>query len=190
MTSFWAGELVTLRAMSGEDWEYYKRFNENSRDSRSVNRIELPRSDDNYRREAVEVAEKYSVGDTFALGIERNDQRVLVGALSTRRVDNRAGSFEYGLEIERSHQRRGYGSEAAALSLRYMFDERRHRKCTVLIYYFNYASVALHKALVFVNEGRLREHEFFQGRYCDVIIMGILDTEFRDKFGGGEVADD
>jgi RimJ/RimL family protein N-acetyltransferase len=176
--------------MSSEDWEYYKRFNANSQDSRSVHMIELPRSDENYRREAAEVAENYSGGDAFALGIERNDQRALIGALSTRKVDPRAGSFEYGLAIERPHQRQGFASEAATLLLRYMFDERRYHKCTVSIYDFNHASVALHKSLGFASEGRLREQEFFQGRYCDVIIMGILDTEFRRKFGGSEVLDD
>lgn len=176
--------------MSGADWEYYRRFNASSQDSRSVYMIEPPKSDEAYRREATEVADNFPRGDTLALGIERNDQRILVGACSTRKVDPRAGSFEYGVAIERSHQRQGFPSEAAVLLLRYMFDERRYHKCTVSIYDFNHASIALHGSLGFVDEGRLREQEFFQGRYCDVVVMGILDTEFRRKFGSGEASDD
>jgi RimJ/RimL family protein N-acetyltransferase len=72
-----------------------------------------------------------------------------------------------------AHQRRGYASEAVLLLLRFMFGERRYHKCEVHIYAYNLASLALHRSLGFVDEGRLRDPEFFAGGHHDVVVMGM-----------------
>lgn len=62
--------------------------------------------------------------------------------------------------------------------LRFMFSERRFHKCGARIFAHNEASLALHRRLGFVEEGRLRDQVFFDGRHHDVVMMGILAAEF------------
>ena len=59
-----------------------------------------------------------------------------------------------------------------------MFTERRYHKCLVDIHANNVASLRLHKRLGFVTEGLLREQEYFDGRYQDVVLMGIRGPDF------------
>ncbi len=46
------------------------------------------------------------------------------------------------------------------------------------VYAFNDASLALYRSLGFVEEGRLRQHEFFAGTYHDVVLLGITADEY------------
>lgn len=59
-----------------------------------------------------------------------------------------------------------------------MFDENRYHKCQVRTFAHNEASLALHRQLGFVEEGRLRELVYLSGRYHDVVMMGMLADEF------------
>ena len=88
--------------------------------------------------------------------------------------------YGYGIGVGAAHQRRGYASEAVLLLLRFMFGERRYYKCEVHIYVYNVASLALHRSLGFVDEGRLRDHEFFAGRHHRRGGDGMTATEFAE----------
>ena len=178
-SSFWAGGLVRLRPIEALDWEYYATFDRYSTDVRGVSAIGLPKSDETYQRETHELADRKPEGDCFSLGIEMVAETILVGALATFDADPRTGCFKYGIAIQQRYQRRHYATEAISILLRYMFGERRYHKCTVEIYDFNKASLALHAGLGFRQEGRLREQTYFDGQYHDLILMCLLTEEFR-----------
>jgi len=46
----------------------------------------------------------------------------------------------------------------------------------------------LYERLGFVRESRKREHFFYDGRYWDQIGLGMLEHEWREKYGGEEDA--
>lgn len=184
--SIWAGASVRIRGFEPEDSDYFARFEADSFDARNVFRITPPRSAEQHRRQAEELGTRTSDEETFAAAIELPAVGI-IGAISTINVDHRAGRFMYGLAIERPHRRKGYAAEAATLLLAYMFHERRFHKCEVQIYAFNDASLGLHEKLGFRREGLLRESEYFGGRYCDVVVMGITAPEFRRSHPPGEL---
>lgn len=64
--------------------------------------------------------------------------------------------------------------------LRFMFAERRYHKCEARIFAHNEASLALHRRLGFVEEGRLRDR-VFAGRHRDLVVMGMLADEFTQR---------
>lgn len=41
------------------------------------------------------------------------------------------------------------------------------------------ASLALYRRLGFVEEGRLRQHEFFAGSHHDLVLLGSTAAEYR-----------
>ncbi|MEU5978290.1 GNAT family protein [Streptomyces sp. NPDC047315] len=186
MTSFWTGERVRLRGVEPEDWAAFMRFDAHSGHQRTADALHPPRSAEGYRAWAKEAATAAPDGDAFRVAVEAVSTGELVGTLNTHETDARTGRFAYGIAIGDEHQRKGYASEAAVLLMRFMFAERRYHKCEVQIHAYNEASLALHRRLGFVAEGRLREAEFVAGRYCDVVLMGILADEFAERHSLGE----
>ncbi|MGI5354023.1 GNAT family N-acetyltransferase [Streptomyces sp. CA-252508] len=183
--SFWTGERVRLRGIEPEDWQAFMEFDAHTGHQRSVDVLHPPRSAERYHAWAAEQSVAAPGGDDFRLAVEALDTGDVVGSLATDGADPRSGRFRYGIGIVGEHQRRGYASDAVVLLLRFMFGERRYHKCEAGIHAFNDASLALHRRLGFVEEGRLRDHEFFAGRHHDLVLMGMTAPEFaaRHPFG-------
>jgi RimJ/RimL family protein N-acetyltransferase len=148
-----------------------------------------PRSAESHRAWAKEQAVSKSDGDCFQLAIEAADTGEVVGAVGSHHADVRSGWFEYGITIGAEFRRNGYATEAALLLLRHMFAERRFHKCQVRIFAHNEASLALHRRLGFVEEGRLRENVFMAGRHHDLVLMGMIAGEFTQLHLTGEFRD-
>ncbi|MFJ1625819.1 GNAT family N-acetyltransferase [Streptomyces sp. NPDC088190] len=176
MTSFWRGKRIRLRGIEPDDWAAFMRFAED--EERLGDLLNPPRSAAGHRAWAQEQATTGSEGDCFRLVIEAADTGEAVGAVGASHADPRAGWFEYGITIGADHRRNGYASEAVLLLLRFMFAERRFHKCQARILAHNEASLALHRRLGFVEEGRLRDHVYFAGRHHDLVTVGMLADEF------------
>lgn len=181
MSTFWTGRRVRLRGIEPADWSTFMQFDGYAEHQRSVAAIHPPRSAEGYRAWAKEQAVAPAAGDCFQLAIETVDGGELVGSLSTQDAEPRAGRFRYGIGIGGPHQRRGYATESVVLLLRFMFGERRYHKCEAGIYAYNEPSLGLHRRLGFVEEGRLRDHEFLAGRYHHLVLMGMTADEFGER---------
>ncbi|WP_405533909.1 GNAT family N-acetyltransferase [Streptomyces sp. NBC_00075] len=185
MTSFWTGKRVRLRGIEPDDWAAFMGFAVD--EERLGDLLNPPRSAEALRAWAKEQAVAKSDGDCFGLVIEAVDTGKIVGAVSSRDADPRAGRFEYGVTMGAGHRRKGYAAEAVRMLLRFMFAERRYHKCEARIFAHNEASLALHRRLGFAEEGRLRDHVFCAGRYHDLVVMGILADEFAQLHSMGEL---
>ncbi|MGW0569288.1 GNAT family N-acetyltransferase [Streptomyces tauricus] len=182
MASFWTGERVRLRGIEPDDWTALMRIEAD--EERLGDLVRPPRSAEGHRARAKELAVAASDGDCFTLVVETLDTGQPVGVVGSHHADARAGWFEYGISLGAEHRRKGYATEAATLLLRYMFAERRFHKCQARVFAHNQASLALHRGLGFVEEGRLREHVFFDGGHHDVVMLGLLADEFSPPHPG------
>ncbi|MFD0344818.1 GNAT family N-acetyltransferase [Streptomyces sp. NPDC127117] len=187
MTSFWTGKRIRLRGIEPDDWTALMRFAED--EERLGDLLNPPRSAESHRARAKEQAVVKSDGDCFQLAIEAADTGEVVGAVGSFHADARSGWFEYGITIGAEFRRNGYAAEAVLLLLRYMFAERRFHKCQVRIFAHNEASLALHRRLGFVEEGRLRDHVFMAGRHHDLVLMGMIVDEFTELHLAGGLRD-
>ncbi|MFI2186780.1 GNAT family N-acetyltransferase [Streptomyces sioyaensis] len=176
MTSFWTGKRVRLRGIEPDDWTAFMGFAAD--EERLGDLLQPPRSAESYRAWTQEQAATRSDGDCFQLAIEAVDTGEIVGAVGSHHADPRAGWFEYGVTIGAAHRRKGYAAEAVVLLLRFMFAERRYHKCQARIFADNETSLALQRRLGFIDEGRLRDQVFFAGRHHDLVMMGMLASEF------------
>ncbi|MGW4209052.1 GNAT family N-acetyltransferase [Lentzea sp. NPDC004789] len=181
MTSVWVGERVRLRAVEPEDWESFRKFDEDSVTQRAADMVHPPWSAARLREWAEKAALKKVEQDQFQLAIESIEDGRLVGTIGTHWTDQRAGRFCYGIALGREFHRRGYASEAVRLLLTFMFGERRFHKCEANVWAFNEPSMALQRSLGFTEEGRLRDHEFFAGRHHDVVVFGMTAPEFAAR---------
>lgn len=184
MGSLWAGERVRLRGVEPEDWEAFRRFDEHTDDMRALDRVRPPWSRAGYRQWAADRAVEAPQGDDFRLVIAMIEDDTAVGMINTVGANPRTGRFEHEIAIGRGYQGRGYAGEAITILLHFMFTERRYHKAEVSIYAYNEASLALHRRLGFVEEGRRRDHEYSQGAYHDLVLMGMTRAEYMAHLGG------
>ncbi|HVU10342.1 MAG TPA: GNAT family protein [Phototrophicaceae bacterium] len=173
------GKLIRLRAVEATDWENHIQWDQDSELARLSYEIPFPRSTMGYREWAEREAQRPPENDVYRFQMETLDGNVEVGTINTNRCDLRSGTFGYGLAISAPYQRKGYGSEAIRLVLRYYFLERRYQKCSVEVYSFNEPSQRLHEHLGFTLEGRLRRMVYTNGQFYDSLWYGITREEFE-----------
>ena len=181
--SIWVGDKVQLRGHEPEDAESQELF-ARSTDQRSGWMIQLPQSRAATRKQFEEAGLKRPAVDSveFSLTIARREDNLMVGGINVHDADRVNGTFAYGVGIEPGHKGNGYAPEAIVLLMRFMFDERRFQKCEARIYDYNAASLGLHRKLGFVEEGRLRRHQFLGGEYHDEFIFGMTADEFHELY--------
>ena len=173
-----AGRLVRLRGVRAEDGPAFLAMDRDTDGARRWDETNLPRTDDRSRAWLEGQITKDRSDDSAFLAIERLEDGAVVGSMSVGRASPRHGRFGYGLGIATEYRRRGYGTEAITLLLRFYFGELRYAKCDTSIYSFNEPSLRLHEKLGFRTEGRIRQAIFTAGEHHDEILVGITSTEF------------
>lgn len=175
---FWQGKLTRLRPLTIEDAEksWEGQFDSPSRQMLQLG-IELPATRDRKREQLAKRANCQDIDGLIVFAIETLDGDN-VGGLSYHSRDRKNGNFSFGVTIDAPHWRKGYACDATRILLRYGFMERRYHKCSSACIEGNTASIRLHLALGFSEEGRRREQVYFNGRYYDELLFGLTFDEF------------
>ena len=88
-----------------------------------------------------------------------------------------------GINIVRRYQGQGFGSEAVKWVLRWGFHYAQLHRIELAAFEYNKGAVKLYERLGFVPEGRKRDFLWFEGRYWDLIMLGMLEGEWRERYG-------
>lgn len=94
-------------------------------------------------------------------------------------IDESHGSADLRLAMRPAMRGRGYGTEAIGLVLGLAFDGLGLHRVGLDVLAINPRAQALYEGVGFRVEGRLREAYRDGERWCDAIVMGILEEEFR-----------
>jgi RimJ/RimL family protein N-acetyltransferase len=104
----------------------------------------------------------------------------LVGTCQLHSLHTIYRSAELQIRIgERDNQGKGYGSEAVYLLLRHGFEDRNLHRIGLHVFDDNLAAIRIYTKAGFKEEGRLREAAFINGRLKDILLFGLLRSEFR-----------
>jgi RimJ/RimL family protein N-acetyltransferase len=177
-TYYWQDDMVRLRAVEPDDWElhYYNRFDSPAR--RQVDyAVELPPTEAEARA-FVERFKDFAEGTGRLMFTVENMQGEAVGGVNLNSIDERQGTFSIGMQIDRDHRGKGYGTAAMRLILRYAFFERRLHKYNGSVVEGNLASATMLTKVGCREEGRRRENVYTDGRYRDEILYGLTCDEF------------
>jgi len=88
----------------------------------------------------------------------------------------------WGLVLDRKFWRQGFGTEAAGLVIRYVFEDLGFRRLKSYTHSGNPGSMKFQEKLGFVTEAVLRREYFFGGEYVDGIDYGMLREDFEKAF--------
>ena len=176
------GTLVRLRAMEPEDLEdAYKWVND-----REVTlwltslRYPVSRKDE---QKWIDDAPTNSFGDV-RLAIETKDGKH-IGGINLHRVNPEDRKAGLGIMIgEKDHWSNGYGTDAIKTLLSFAFDEMNLHRVWLHVFADNERAMACYQKCGFREEGRLRQEVYQDGRYYDVVLMGVLETEFAEVRNG------
>lgn len=178
--NFWQGKHVRLRGVEPSDATTFFEWNLDSEMARNLDFVWPPVSQAQVSTWVEEVSQKKMEDGMFTWVIE-DASGTAVGSISTHHCNPRNGTFSYGVNVARQHQRQGYAAEAIALVLRYYFEELRYQKVTVQVNSFNEASAALHEKLGFLREGTLRRMVYSGGAYYDAHWYGMTKEEWEQS---------
>jgi RimJ/RimL family protein N-acetyltransferase len=84
------------------------------------------------------------------------------------------------IDVLRKHQGKGYGSEAIRWGIWWAFQMAGLHRVQIKAFSFNTGAMRLYERLGFKEEGRIRDHMWFNGGWHDGMIYGMLEDEWRD----------
>jgi RimJ/RimL family protein N-acetyltransferase len=115
----------------------------------------------------------------FALTLKPSGQ--LIGNCGVRRDSPGALEGDIGYELDPRFWGRGYATEAAQAVLQFGFTQMSLHRITARCVAENTASAHVLEKLGMLQEGRLREHQYFKGRWWDTLLYAILYDEWRTQ---------
>jgi RimJ/RimL family protein N-acetyltransferase len=108
-----------------------------------------------------------------------------VGNCGFHEIDWRNRSAEVGIFIgDKAYWNKGIGTQVMRLLVGYGFDTLNLHRIWLQVYANNLRAIRSYEKTGFVHEGRKREAEIKQGQYIDLLLMSILDHEYRQQKEG------
>jgi len=86
-----------------------------------------------------------------------------------------------GYWLEPSYQGRGIITRACANLLDYLFDEVGIHRVTIQCGTGNHRSCAIPQRLGFVHEGVMRQAQWVNDRWIDLVVWGMLEQDWRER---------
>ena len=84
---------------------------------------------------------------------------------------------------DKAHWNGGYGTDAVLTVLHFAFRQMNLNKVALGVFDFNERAMAVYRKCGFVEEGRLREDYFQDGRYWEQVRMSVLRREWEALHG-------
>jgi len=175
---FRIGERAYLRPIDAEDAPFLQRWVNDP----DVNRYLGSYLPVNGARERDWVDGLYKEPDDVVLliALKEGDRPIGCCGLHQKRHDRPARSAELGILIgEKDCQDRGYGGEAMRLLCEYGFNRLNLHRIGLRVYDYNRRAIRCYEKVGSLVEGMLRDGHRADGEWHDVVMMGLLEHEFR-----------
>ncbi|MBQ3022811.1 MAG: GNAT family N-acetyltransferase [Clostridia bacterium] len=112
---------------------------------------------------------------------DENEKKVL-GLVSLLSINNINRSGELHIMIGNAESRgKGLGTFAVRAMVNHAFDNLNLRRIELQVLENNVAAIGLYKKVGFIKEGLKRESNYKNGRYENMMLMGLL----KDEYNGG-----
>ncbi|MBV9790091.1 MAG: GNAT family N-acetyltransferase [Chloroflexi bacterium] len=106
----------------------------------------------------------------------------VIGSVGLHHRDRRLHMSAFGIAIyDREYLGKGYGRDAIATLFKWAFDIQNYRRIWLETWSTNERAIRCYQSLGFVEEGRLRQHGYYDGKYFDVVLMGLMRSEWEAR---------
>ena len=114
--------------------------------------------------------------------IRDKESNTLIGHCGLYYISWVCRTGEFGIYIgDKTYRNGGYGSDALRTLIKDGFEDLNLNRiwCEV---YDNNAALDIYKHIGFIYEGKMRENYYNEGKYWDSHILGMLKTEYNEKY--------
>lgn len=170
------GRLVRLRAYEREDLDSVMSWVNDPEVTRTLASFPFPMS----RGQEAEWLERAAMGegDDKVFAIETKEGEYLEG-LGFHKIDWKNRNLELGIVVGKKEQwNRGYATDAILVALDLAFNRLNMHKVYLRVFDYNKAAIRCYEKCGFKKDGVLRQGFYLNDHYHDVILMGILKSEF------------
>lgn len=124
-----------------------------------------------------ELEQESSSKYTFLIEIYDKTAIGYCGLMGVEPVSRRAELF---IRIGyKEKQGQGYGKETLKSLLSFAFEDLNLNRLFITVFTDNTKAIALFEMLGFKKEGTLRSHQYAQGQYKNMVMMGLLRAEWE-----------
>jgi ribosomal-protein-alanine N-acetyltransferase len=117
----------------------------------------------------------------FQLAVTLKNTGQLIGNCGLRMRSAGAHEGDIGYELDPAYWGQGYATEAARAMLQFGFTRFHLHRIWSWCIADNAASARVLEKLGMRQEGRLREKEYFKGRWWDTLLYAILEQEYQTR---------
>src|SRR5690625_79427 len=171
---------LKLRKMTLEDTELYHKW----RNDLEVMHFTNPSLDVYPMETTKQFVDQVILGSQNAKSyiiVEKENEKS-IGVVSLINIDYKNRNAECIIDIgEKEYWGKGFGSEGLRLVLDYAFYEMNLHRVSLRVFSFNVRAIRMYKRIGFKEEGNSRQSLFRDGKWHDIIHMGILQTEYIEK---------
>ena len=160
-----AGERLRLRRATLDDLNYIMKLQAAPENLKFI----VP-FDEDYHRKIFTCADKM---DVIAEELQTGER---VGYFMLRELDTLCAEFTHVIIDKKGV---GYGREALKLLLKWTFETKNFHRIWIDCKDYNSVALHLYESIGFVREGVLREILFVNGVYENLIVLGMLDREYK-----------
>jgi RimJ/RimL family protein N-acetyltransferase len=175
------GDGIRLRAIDKEDINLSTRWL-NDPDVRRYLAFYVPFSKTHEEKWFENLSNLPITEHPLVMEIEQKSEWKPIGVTGFDHVDSRALNAELGIFIgEKEFWGRGIGTKAITLMLDYGFFTLNFHRIYLRVFEKNQRGIHCYEKIGFKHEGRMREAGYLDGKYMDVLWMGILQDEWRER---------
>ena len=184
MKDIFKGDLVRLSAFDTE--ELAKAYAGWTRDSELQRLYDGGASRLNSAKAITDFFEKMVKEDGPAnhfFSIRKLDDNRLLGDINLDVINQWSSRDAFvGLGVtDRNDWGKGYGTDAMKIILRFAFTEINLRRVTLTVFEYNPRAIRSYEKVGFRHEGRLRGALLRDGKRWDMLYMGILAEDWKEK---------
>lgn len=173
------GERVVLRPLQSEDLDrLVELFEDLEVAHRASNDPPVPWSKARWEAVLEEwTTEEDDTNARFAVEVDGE----LIGDCQLMGIDHYRGLCNLGIVLGRQYWGQGFGQDAVRTLVGYAFRYLNMHKVCLEVLADDDRAIGAYKRAGFVEEGRLRRNAWFEGRYVDALVMGLLRDEWEES---------
>ncbi|MEW5923415.1 MAG: GNAT family protein [Candidatus Zixiibacteriota bacterium] len=176
---FLDGKRIFITPQSVDDFDFHYRWDHDLEqsflDSRPLRAIP-------YEKAKKAFEERINRDDVMAFCIILKEMGEHIGIVELYDIDDYEHKCHWGIALDKRHWRHGFGTEAAHLIIKYVFNDLGFRRLKSYTHSGNPGSMIFQEKLGFTKEAVLRKESTFSGQFYDCIIYGMLKEEFNQIY--------
>lgn len=176
------GKKVRIRALEKKDLDFVMEWVNDPEITKNLSSLFLYPTSKEQEEKWLENIRNFEATDkVFAI---ETLEGVYLGNIGLHRINWKDRNAEVGIVIGKKEDwDKGYGTDAVLTLLDFAFNRMNLHRIYLRVWDFNLRAIKSYEKCGFKKEGILREGHFDNGKYHDVVMMGILKEEFNSKPG-------